>query len=72
MFEMHNVGTVSTFKMHYAGWYFPREPTNFVRRKSSKSQEILKNMREMSKELDEYCVLSTFKCLQIENIYSLT
>ena len=27
------------------GWYFPHEPTNFVRRKFSKSQEILKNMR---------------------------
>ena len=27
-----------------AGWYFPREPTNFVHRKFSKSQEILKNM----------------------------
>ena len=26
-----------------AGWYFPREPSNFVRRKFSKSQEILKN-----------------------------
>ena len=27
-----------------AGWYFPRETTNFVRREFSKSQEILKNM----------------------------
>ena len=36
------------------GWYFPCEPTNFVRRKFSKSQEILKNMHKISKELDEY------------------
>ena len=28
----------------HAGWSFPREPTNFGRRKFSKSQEILKNM----------------------------
>ena len=26
----------------WAGWYFPREPMNFVRRKFLKSQEILK------------------------------
>ena len=39
-----------------AGWYFPREPTNFVRRKFSKSQEILKNMHQISKKLNEYCV----------------
>ena len=28
----------------WSGWYFPCEPTNFVHRKFSKSQEILKNM----------------------------
>ena len=26
------------------GWYFPREPTNFVRKKFSESQEILRNI----------------------------
>ena len=32
------------FKKGIAGWHFPREPTNFVQRKFSKSQEFLKNM----------------------------
>ena len=36
---------LSILTRNSAGWYFPREPTNFVRRKFSKSQEILKNMR---------------------------
>ena len=27
------------------GWYFPPERTNFVRRKFSLSQKVLKNMR---------------------------
>ena len=37
-----------------AGWYFPREPTNFVRRKFLKSQEILRNMSKFSKVMDKY------------------
>ena len=36
---------ISFWHMLVWGWYFPRKPTNFVRMKFSKSQEILKSMR---------------------------
>ena len=45
-----------TYTYRKAGWYFPREPMNFVCRKFSKSQEILKNMHQISEELNEHCV----------------
>ena len=35
-----------------AGCLFPREPMNFVRRKSSNSQEILRNMNKPNKLFD--------------------
>ena len=38
------------------GWYFPGEHTNFICRKFSKSQEILRNMNQILKVLHEYCV----------------
>ena len=35
---------VGKCRHQYPGWYFPLKPTNIVRRKFLKSQEILKNM----------------------------
>ena len=46
-----------------SGWDFPCEPTNFISRKFSKSQEILRNISKILEILDIYCVLSTFKAL---------
>ena len=44
----------------FAGRHFPREPANFVHRKFSMSQEILKNICWTIKWLEGYCVFSTW------------
>ena len=43
--SLSGIGICMNVGYLYPGWYFPCEPTNFVGRKFSKSQEILKNMR---------------------------
>ena len=43
------------------GCLFPREPMNFVRRKFSMSQEILRNMNQTIKLFDRFHVHNTIK-----------
>ena len=60
------------YSMAPTGWYFPREPTNFVSRKFLEPQEILESKSQIIKILDGYRAYSIFKVTQSENIYNST